>query len=77
MNWVHELRAQVPVTKICTYLDCAYDCGGTTFGAAAARRVQVFVDRVGGRELDGAGVRAVGVGIHAVASAKPCAAVRA
>ena len=37
-NWVHELRAQVPVTEICTYLDCAYDCGGTTFGAAAAQR---------------------------------------
>ena len=42
MNWVHELRAQVPVTKICTYLDCAYDCGGTTFGAAAAQ--QYFTD---------------------------------
>ena len=38
MSWVHELRTQVPVTEICTYLDCAYDCGGTTFGAAAAQR---------------------------------------
>ena len=42
MSWVNDLRAQVPVCGICTYLDCAYDCGGTTFGAAAAR--QYFTD---------------------------------
>ena len=38
MSWVNELRAQVPVCDTCTYLDCAYDCGGTTFAAAAAAR---------------------------------------
>ena len=37
-SWVYELRAQVPVTQECVYLDSAYDCGGTTFGAAAAQR---------------------------------------
>ena len=42
MSWVNDLRAQVPVCGICTYLDCAYDCGGTTFAAAAAR--QYFTD---------------------------------
>lgn len=36
--WVNELRAQVPVTRECIYLDSAYDCGGTAFGAAAAQR---------------------------------------
>ncbi|MDD6317001.1 MAG: aminotransferase class V-fold PLP-dependent enzyme [Clostridia bacterium] len=36
-SWVTDLRAQAPVTAACTYLDCAYDCGGTTFAAAAAQ----------------------------------------
>lgn len=42
MDWVHELRLQTPVCKKCTYLDCAYDCGGTTFAASAAQ--QYFED---------------------------------
>ena len=38
MNWVNELRMQVPVCEKCVYLDCAYDCGGTTFSKEAAMR---------------------------------------
>ena len=57
-SWVTDLRAQAPVTAACTYLDCAYDCGGTTFAAAAAQayfadwaRAAAAVERGGpGRE---------------------------
>lgn len=38
MNWVNELRSQTPVCQKCVYLDCAYDCGGTTFAKDAALR---------------------------------------
>ena len=57
-SWVTDLRAQAPVTAACTYLDCAYDCGGTTLAAAAAQdyfadwaRAAAAVERGGpGRE---------------------------
>lgn len=38
MNWQEEYRGQFPVTRACTYLDTAYDCGGTLIGCAAAQR---------------------------------------
>lgn len=38
MTWWNELRSQFPVTKLCTYMDSAYDCGGSLLGRAAAER---------------------------------------
>jgi selenocysteine lyase/cysteine desulfurase len=38
MAWHNELRSQFPVTGLCTYLDSAYDCGGSLIGKAAANR---------------------------------------
>lgn len=38
MSWNEELRSQFPVTGLCTYLDSAYDCGGSLIGKAAAAR---------------------------------------
>ena len=36
--WNSELRSQFPVTGLCTYMDSAYDCGGSLIGKAAAAR---------------------------------------
>lgn len=41
MDWVHALRAEFPATEICTYLDNAYDCGGSLI---AKRAVAAFFD---------------------------------
>lgn len=38
MSWSNELRSQFPVTERCTYLDSAYDCGGSLIGKSAANR---------------------------------------
>ena len=38
MDAFKALRAQMPVCDRCVYLDCAYDCGGSLFGKAAAAR---------------------------------------
>ena len=38
MSWCNELRSQFPVTELCTYMDSAYDCGGSLIGKAAAQR---------------------------------------
>lgn len=36
MSWVDELRSEFPTTKLCTYLDNAYDCGGSLIAKRAA-----------------------------------------
>lgn len=38
MSWCNELRSQFPVTGLCTYMDSAYDCGGSLIGKSAANR---------------------------------------
>ncbi len=38
MTWWNEFRKQFPVTGMCTYLDSAWDCGGSLIGKAAAAR---------------------------------------
>ena len=38
MDAFKALRAQMPVCDRCVYLDCAYDCGGSLFGKAAAAK---------------------------------------
>lgn len=38
MSCWNEYRQQFPVTELCTYLDSAYDCGGSLIGRAAANR---------------------------------------
>ena len=36
MDWVNELRREFPATERCTYLDNAYDCGGSLIAKRAA-----------------------------------------
>lgn len=38
MEWWQELRKVFPVTELCTYMDTAFDCGGSTLGRDAAIR---------------------------------------
>ncbi len=38
MAWWDDYRSQFPVTGLCTYMDSAYDCGGSLIGRAAAGR---------------------------------------
>ena len=38
MDWQKEYRKNFPVTDLCTYMDSAYDCGGSLIGKQAADR---------------------------------------
>ncbi len=42
MTWQQQLRQQFPVTAKCTYMDTAFDCGGSLLGKTAA--AQYFDD---------------------------------
>lgn len=38
MSWIEEYRTFFPAAQKCTYLDCAYDCGGSKLGRRATER---------------------------------------